>query len=144
MNKPQGAGGSKGGIGRYLIGLALMCTGGYLFLSKVLVTTGAFSRGFGMGTHLYNMGSGGFGVTGGMILIPFFIGVFMVFWNSKNIFGWLLSGLSVIALIAGVIVNIRMTIMPMTGFDILVLIVLMAGGAGMFFSSFKNFDSENI
>lgn len=141
MNRPEGAGGSNGGIGRYLIGLSLMCTGGYLFLSKVMVTTGALSRGFGMGSHLYSVG-GGFGVTGGMILVPFFIGIFMVFWNSKNIVGWLLSGLSVIALIAGVIVNIRMTIMPMTAFDILVLIVLMAGGAGMFFSSLKSFDKN--
>jgi hypothetical protein len=142
MHKPEGAGGSKGGIGRYLFGLVLMCTGGYLFLSKVIVTTGAFSRGFGIGTHMYSMGSGGFAVTGGMILIPFFIGIFMIFWNSKNLVGWLLSGLSVIALIAGIIVNIRMTIMPMTAFDILVFIVLMAGGAGMFFSSLKSFDSN--
>lgn len=142
MHKPEGAGGTSGGIGRYLIGLALMCTGAYLFLTKVMVSTGAFSGGFGMGTHLYSMGSGGFGVTGGMILIPFFIGIFMVFWNSKNIFGWLLSGLSVLALIAGIIVNIRMTIMPMTAFDILVIIVLMAGGAGMFFSSLKSFDQN--
>jgi hypothetical protein len=141
MHKPNGAGGTNGGIGRYLIGLALMCVGGYLFLSKVMVSTGAFSRGFGMGTNLYSMG-GGFAVTGGMILIPFFIGIFMVFWNSKNIFGWLLSGLSVLALIAGIIVNIRMTIMPMSAFDILVIIVLMAGGAGMFFSSLRNFDSN--
>lgn len=141
MHRPNGAGGTNGGIGRYFIGLALMCTGGYLFLNKVQVTTGAFSGGFGMGTHLYNMGGSSFSVTGGMILIPFFIGIFMIFWNSKNLFGWLLSGLSVIALIAGIIVNIRMTIMPMTAFDILVLIVLMAGGAGMFFSSLRNFDN---
>ena len=142
MHKPAGAGGTNGGVGRYLIGLILMCTGGYLFLTKIIVTTGAFSSGFGMGSRLYGIGSGGFGVTGGMILIPFFIGVFMTFWNSKNILGWLLSGLSVIALIAGIIVNIRMTLMPMTGFDILVLIVLMAGGAGMFFSSLRNYESS--
>ncbi len=139
MNKPKGAGGTSGGIGRYLIGLFMMCTGGYLFLTKIMVTTGAFSHGFGMGTRLYGVG-GGFNVTGGMILIPFFIGIFMVFWNSNNPLGWLLSLLSVVALIAGIIVNIRMTLMPMNGFDILMLIVLMAGGAGMFFSSLKNFD----
>ncbi|TQV88514.1 hypothetical protein [Aliikangiella coralliicola] len=141
MHKPKGAGGTSGGVGRYLIGLIMMSVGGYLFLSKIMVTTGAFSRGFGMGTHLYSIG-GGFGVTGGMILIPFFIGIVMIFWNSKNILGWLLSGLSIVALIAGIIANIRMTLVPMSAFDIIVLIVLMAGGAGMFFSSLKNFDSE--
>ncbi|MCO7226892.1 hypothetical protein [Pleionea sp. CnH1-48] len=141
METPKGAGGTSGGIGRYLAGLTMMCVGGYIFLSKVMVTTGAFSSGFGMGTRLYSVGSG-FNVTGGMILLPFVIGVIMIFWNSKNPFGWLLSGLSLVALIAGIIANIRMTLMPMTAFDILVLLVLMGGGAGLFFSSLRNFDSQ--
>lgn len=143
MNAPNGAGGTNGGIGRYLIGLTMMCVGGYLFLSKIIVTTGAFAGGFGMGASIYRVPfGGGFSVTGGMILVPFFIGIVMVFWNSKNPLGWLLSGLSVIALIAGIIVNIRMSLMPMTAFDILVLIVLMAGGAGLFFSSLRDFSSN--
>ncbi len=137
MNKPEGAGGTKGGVGRYLAGLLMMCTGGYLFLSKIAVTS-AMSHGFGFGSHLYSMG-GGFNVTGGMILIPFFIGVIMVFWNSKNPFGWLLSGGSIIALMAGIIVNIRMMIMPMSAFDIIMLLILIAGGAGLFFSSLRKF-----
>ena len=137
METPKGAGGTDGGVGRYLSGLIMMCVGGYLFLTKVAVTTGALSRGFGFGTRLY--GAGGFGITGGMILIPFVIGIIMIFWNSRNVFGWLLSAISVIALIAGIIVNIRMSLMPMSAFDILVLLVLMGGGAGLFFSSLKNF-----
>ncbi|MGX5175360.1 hypothetical protein ACUR5C_15175 [Aliikangiella sp. IMCC44653] len=141
MNKPTGAGGTKGGVGRYLSGLLMMAVGTYLFLSKVMVTSGAFSGGFGMRTHLYSMG-GGFNVTGGMILIPFVIGVVMVFWNSKNPLGWLLSGGSVVALIAGIIINIRMTLVPMSAFDIMMLLVLIGGGAGLFFSSLRNFDSD--
>ncbi len=141
MDKPKGAGGTSGGVGRYLAGLLMMVVGTYLFLSKIMVTTGAFSRGFGMGSHLYSLG-GGYGVTGGMILIPFIIGVVMIFWNSKNILGWLLTGASVVALIAGIIINIRMTLVPMSAFDIMTLLVLIAGGAGMFFSSLRNFDKS--
>ncbi|TQV72018.1 hypothetical protein FLL45_17775 [Aliikangiella marina] len=140
MHTPEGAGGTSGGVGRYLAGLIMMCVGGYIFLSKVIVTTGALAAGFGFGTRLY--AAGGFGITGGMIFIPFIIGIIMIFWNSKNPFGWLLSGLSIIALIVGIIVNIRMTLMPMSAFDIIVLIVLMAGGAGLFFSSLKNFSNS--
>ena len=119
----------------------MMCIGGYIFLSKVMVSTGTFSTGFGFGSHLYTLG-GGFGVSGGMIFIPFIAGVIMIFWNSKNILGWLLSGLSIIALIVGIIVNIRMTLAPMSAFEIMVLIVLMAGGAGLFFSSLRNINEE--
>ncbi|WP_444997051.1 hypothetical protein [Aliikangiella sp. IMCC44359] len=140
MHKPKGAGGTSGGVGRYLIGLLMMCVGTYLFLSKVIVTSGAFSSGFGFGTHLYAVG-GGFGITGGMILIPFIVGVVMIFWNSKNLLGWILAGFSIIALIAGIIVNIRMTLMPMSAFDIIVLLILMAGGAGLFFSSLKSIET---
>jgi len=140
MHTPKGAGGTNGGIGRYLGGLVMMCVGGYIFLSKVSVSSGALAGGFGFATRLY--GAGGFGITGGMIFIPFIIGIIMIFWNSKNPFGWLLSGLSIIALIVGIIVNIRMTLMPMSAFDIIVLIVLMAGGAGLFLSSLKNFSES--
>ncbi len=140
MHKPKGAGGTSGGVGRYLVGLLMMSIGTYLFLSKVIVTTGAFSSGFGFGTRIYGMG-GGYHITGGMILIPFIIGIVMVFWNSKNPLGWILAGASVIALIAGIIINIRMTLIPMTAFDIIILLILMAGGAGLFFSSLRNFES---
>ncbi|WP_144392261.1 hypothetical protein [Pleionea sediminis] len=143
MHKPKGAGGTSGGIGRFLIGLIMMSVGGYLFLSKVLITTANSMRGFGFGTSLYSFG-GGFSITGGMIFVPFIIGIVMIFWNSKNIFGWMLSGISLIAFIVGVIVNIRVSLAPMTAFDIVVLIILMAGGAGMFFSSLKNFDASEI
>ncbi|MET1254459.1 hypothetical protein [Aliikangiella maris] len=140
MEKPKGAGGTTGGVGRYLSGLLMMCVGTYLFLSKVIVTTGAFSHGFGFGTHLYAVGNG-YGITGGMIFIPFIIGIVMIFWNSKNPLGWVLSGFSLIALIVGIIVNIRMTLAPMSAFDMIVLIVLMAGGAGLFFSSLRSYDN---
>lgn len=138
MRTPKGAGGTKGGIGRYLIGLTMMCVGGYIFLSKIMVTSGALAGGFGFGSRLYS--AGGFNVTGGMIFIPFIIGVIMIFWNSRNPFGWILSALSVIALIGGIIASISMRLMPMSAFDILVLLVLMGGGAGLFFSSLKSFE----
>ncbi|MGR9108933.1 MAG: hypothetical protein ACU843_18620 [Gammaproteobacteria bacterium] len=141
MPRPKGAGGTSGGVGRYLGGLLMMCVGTYLFLSKVVVTSGAFSSGFGFGTQLYTLGDG-FGITGGMVFIPFIIGVVMVFWNSASILGWLLSGGSVVALITGIIVNIRMRLEPMTAFDILMLLVLIAGGAGMFFSSLRDFEQN--
>ena len=137
MQTPKGAGGTTGGVGRYLIGLIMMSIGGYLFLSKVMVTSGALSQGFGFATRLYS--TGGIGITGGMIFIPFIIGIIMIFWNKNNIFGWLLSAISLLALIVGIIVNIRLTLIPMSAFDIIILIILMAGGSGLFFSSLKNF-----
>ncbi len=132
MKHLNNAGGSPGGTGRFFIGLSMLCIGGYLLLSKISVHSG-----FGFGRGLYHFG--GFQVTSGMIFIPFFIGVMMIFWNSKNIFGWLLSGLSVVALIAGVIVNTRITLQAMSAFDMLVLLILIAGGAGLFFSSLKSY-----
>jgi hypothetical protein len=70
-----GAGGTKGGIGQFFLGLAMFVAGGYLLLSSIIVTND-FSLGYG----LFHIGT--FSVTSGIILIPFMIGVGMIFYNS--------------------------------------------------------------
>ena len=78
----RGAGGSEGGIGEFLLGFVMLVGGGYLFLDNVHVHSG-----FHWGMALFNMG--GYGITTGMVLLPFMIGVGMVFYSSKNPIGWL-------------------------------------------------------
>jgi len=76
----RGAGGTSGGVGSFLIGFVMMCGGGYMLLQSISVNTR-----FGFGSSLYNMGgAGGFNITGGSIMLPFMIGVGIIFYNSKN------------------------------------------------------------
>jgi len=126
----RGAGGTDGGTGTFLIGIAMMIAGGYLLLSNIIIRPV-----FGLGTSAFNIG--GFPVTTGMILIPFIFGIGMVFYNSRNWIGWLLSIGSVIALVAGVIANLTLQFGRLSAFDLLVILILLFGGVGLFLRSLR-------
>jgi hypothetical protein len=132
----RGAGGSEGGIGMFLLGFIMMCAGGYMLFQAINV-----SSTFGMRTGLYS-----YKVLGtmrtlntGMILIPFMIGISMIFYNFKSIIGWLLSVGAISALVIGVIASINLHMRSMTLFELVTMLVLFLGGLGLFLRSFKNY-----
>jgi hypothetical protein len=132
----QGAGGTSGGIGQFFIGIFMMCGGFYMLLNSIVV-----SSHFGMGYNLYGFSilGGHYAITSGMVLIPFMFGVGMVFYNSKNILGWLLMIFSIAALIFGVISSINFHLKPMSSFPLLLILGLAAGGLGLFLNSLRDF-----
>ena len=135
----KGAGGTSGGLGQFFIGLIMMCGGFYMLLNAITVTSS-----FGMGMRLYGFSAmgGSYNVTSGMIMIPFIFGVGLIFYNSKNILGWILSIGSITALIFGVISSIRFSFRTMTSFDLIVILVLAMGGLGLFLRSLKALDEK--
>ena len=134
----RGAGGTSGGLGQFFIGLIMMCGGFYLLLNAIHV-----SSSFGMGMRLYGFSAGGgmYNITSGMVMIPFMFGVGLIFYNGKNILGWVLAIGSITALIFGVISSIRFSMRSMTSFDLIVILVLAVGGLGLFLRSLKQIDS---
>lgn len=132
----RGAGGTGGGIGEFIVGFTMFCGGIYLLLQNITVTN-KFTLGYG----LYRVGWLGINVTSGMVLVPFIFGIGMIFYNSKNIIGWLLAGGSLAALILGVIFNIQFSLRHMTAFELISIFVLAVGGLGLFLRSLKNFDA---
>ena len=88
---------------------------------------------FGFGYQVYSVG--GFGITSGMIMIPFLFGVGLIFYNSKNILGWILAIGSLISLIFGVISSVSFSFQRMSAFDMIVILVLAFGGLGLFLRS---------
>jgi hypothetical protein len=126
----KGAGGTSGGMGQFFIGLVMICGGFYMLLNAIKVTSS-----FGFSRHLYQLG--GFGLTSGMVMIPFMFGVGIMFYNGKNILGWLLTFGSLVALIFGVISSIHFRFSYMSAFDLIVILVLSVGGLGLFLRSLK-------
>lgn len=131
----RGAGGTSGGVGEFFIGFVMMCGGIYMLLQNITVT-----NKFSLGVGLYRVGWLGVNITSGMILIPFIFGVGIIFYNSKNIAGWLLSIGSLVAMIFGVISNIQFSMRSMTAFELITILVLGVGGLGLFLRSLKNFE----
>ncbi|MCL1039341.1 hypothetical protein L2750_19650 [Shewanella submarina] len=134
----RGAGGSSGGLGHFFIGLTMMIVGLYLLLNAIQVRSS-----FGMGMSLYGFQAGGFNVsiTTGMVMVPFIFGVGIMFYNSKNPIGWLLTFGAIAALLFGVITSVHFSMRAMTAFDLIVILVLSFGGLGLFLRSLKNFDT---
>jgi len=133
--KMQGAGGTPGGIGSFILGFLMMCTGFYLLMQSIIVT-----RSFGLGMGLFHFGffGGPVTVTSGMILIPLIFGIGMVFYNCRSVLGWALAIGSLAALVAGVLMNLQLTIRTMTLFDLLTILVLFIGGIGLFIRSLRS------
>lgn len=127
----QGAGGTSGGSGQFLLGLIMMCSGFYLLLSNVIV-----SSSFGLGSRLF--GIGGFGVTSGIILVPLVIGIGMIFYNARSVLGWLIAIAAFFAMVFGVIASVSLDLRSMSAFYLITVLVLAFGGLGLFLGSLRS------
>ncbi len=127
----RGAGGSQGGELQFLIGIVMMVAGFYLLFNAISID----SR-FGLGMRLY--GIGGVGITSGILMIPLIAGIIFIFYNVRNVIGWVLSVGSLVALIVGVLANARFSLRGMSSFDLIVILVLAFGGLGLFLRSLKS------
>lgn len=124
----KGAGGTPGGIMTFLLGLVMTCGGLYLLLNSIVLRAN-----FGFGYRVYSFG--GYGVTSGMIMIPFLFGVGMIFYNRRSSLGWLLAIGSAVALVFGVLSTVNFTMRGMSAFDLMVILVLAFGGIGLLLRS---------
>lgn len=127
----RGAGGTSGGEWSFLIGLMMMIAGFYLLLSSIVIRSS-----FGFGMRLYGLGN--FGITSGMLMIPFIIGVIFIFYNRNNYAGWLLCVGSLVALIVGVLARSQFQFASMSAFDLILILILSFGGLGLFLRSLKS------
>jgi hypothetical protein len=110
-------GGTPGGLGEFLIGLAMAVAGGYMLTSRVSVTTGFW--------HFW--GFNAFGLT----LVPFIFGVLLLFFNGRSVAGWLLLFVGVVLMLAGIILNLQIYFQHTSLFELIVILVLLFGGLGL-------------
>lgn len=117
--KFRGAGGTPGGVAEFFFGLAMVVAGAYMLTNRVMVTSSFWNFGG------YNM----FGLS----LIPLIIGVGILFFNGRSIAGWLLTGIGVVIIFAGILMNLNMYFRTTSLFGTIVMLVLLAGGIGLIF-----------
>ncbi len=112
-----GAGGTPGGVGKFLLGAAMVVAGGYLLLTRVTVASG--------GWHLW--GYNAFGLS----MLPLLIGIGLLFFNGRSLVGWLLTGAGAVIILAGIIGNMQIYFRGTSLFDTLMMLGLMAAGIGL-------------
>lgn len=121
-------GGTGGGLGSFLLGLAMAVAGGYLFINRVTVLSSPWEL-WGMNGY-------------SLALVPFLFGVFLLFFNGRSIAGWLLSFAGIVIIFAGIIGNLRFFFQPTSLFATLVMLVLLFGGLGLVVRSLREFSRD--
>jgi hypothetical protein len=117
--KIRGAGGTRGGIGEFFLGLGMAVAGAYLITNRVTVVSGFWSV---WGQNIF-----------GLSLIPLIIGIGILFFNGKSIAGWLLLGIGIVIIFTGILMNLHIYFQSTSLFNTIVIIVLLAGGIGLIF-----------
>ncbi len=117
----RGAGGTPGGLLEFFIGVALIIAGGYLFISQVTVISRGYSFAFG------SMRVNSFGLS----LIPLLIGIAILFFNGRNLFGWLLTIAGAAIILVGVISNLDIYFQPTSLFNTILMLGMIAAGLGL-------------
>lgn len=120
----RGAGGTPGGLGEFLIGLAMAAAGGYLLTQQVTVTSGYW--------HIW--GYNAFGLT----LLPLLFGVGMLFFNGRSKIGWLLLIAGAAMLLAGILMNLEIYFRNTSLFNTLMMLILLFGGMGLIARSLRS------
>lgn len=117
----RGAGGTPGGIGTFIIGVIMALAGGYILTNQIIVTNTFWSFRF------FGIGVSAFGIT----LIFFLIGVGILFFNYRNVLGWILTAGSLLVMLIGVITNLQIYFAPTTLFVTLGMFILLVGGIAL-------------
>ncbi len=118
-----GAGGTPGGLGEFFIGLAMTVAGAYWLTQQVAVTSGVW--------NIYGYNS--FGIS----LIPFLLGMVILFANGKSFWGYTLIFIGAVIIFTGIIMNLRIYFQPTSLFNTLMMLGLLAAGIGLVIKSLQ-------
>jgi len=131
----KGSGGTEGGTGLFFLGLCLSIGAVYFFFDSVRVTTG----GFGWMTGLYARHmSGGFQTTSmGLIFVPFFLGVFLLFYDASKKWAWWIVWIG-LGIIAVEILSRLHFYMNVKTTHLLLMFVGLAAGLALMAKSYKS------
>jgi hypothetical protein len=119
-----GAGGTPGGVPQFFLGLGLAVVGGYFLTQQVTVQSGYWTLG----------GWNAFGLS----LIPFILGIGLLFFDSKSTWGFLLLFAGVLIIAAGILLNLTIYFQPTSLFNTLMMLGLTAAGVGLVLRALKS------
>jgi hypothetical protein len=118
--KFEGPGGTPGGLGEVLAGLAMIAVGVYIVFSHVTVHT-SFWRFFGTPGQSF-----------GLTLLPLLVGIGALFYNGSSALGWLLLMGGVLLILVGILMNLDIYFQPTSLWNTIFMFGLIGGGVGVF------------
>lgn len=118
MHDLRNVGGTPGGLGWFLGGLAMLAVGVYLLFQQVDVHGGYWRWGWSE--------DGTFGLS----LVPLLLGIGILFYDGSSKVGWVVAGLGLLIIIAGVVANLRIHFRTTSLWNTILILALIAGGIG--------------
>jgi hypothetical protein len=125
----KGAGGTRGGVLQFFVGVAMAAGGGYLLTDQVTVTSGFWSWA---GPHTF-----------GLALLPLVIGVALLFFDGGSVPGWILTVAGAAVIVLGILVNLHIYFRETSLFNTLVMLVLLFGGLGLVARSLRPYGERD-
>jgi len=118
--KFEGPGGTPGGLGEALLGLAMIAVGVYVVFDHVTVHT-SFWRFFGTPGQSF-----------GLTMLPLLVGIGVLFFNGESILGWVLLVGGVLLILVGILMNLDVYFRPTSLWNTIIMFGLIGGGIGLF------------
>ena len=109
----------------FYVGIVFIFAGIFFLLSKAVVRT-----------SWVTFSVGGINVSTGLIVIPLMFGVAWLFYNPKSFVAKLITVFGAIAIIGAIILSLRISFTTTSMFDYLIMILLIAAGAGSLLKAF--------
>ncbi|TYQ16590.1 UNVERIFIED_CONTAM: hypothetical protein Cloal_3147 [Acetivibrio alkalicellulosi] len=103
----------------FLVGIIMLAAGLYWFTSSVTVNAGFYSFRL-LGTN-----------TGGLVIIPFLVGVCWIFANPKSIGAKLVLVIGLVIVLSSVVAGTRFIFRNRNLYEYIVMLVFICGGASL-------------
>ena len=113
---------AKNELLQFLAGLAMLIAGLFILSQKVMVYSGFF----GHGLHI-----GGFYMSNGLIMVPFIIGIVWMFASGGSLPSKIFTAAGVLIIIIAIIMTTNISLVRMTLYEWVLILVLIFGGAGL-------------
>ena len=115
-----------------LFGAVLTIAGLYLIIQRVTIYSGAY---------YWNRWGGGQEVFG-LTLIPLLIGIGLLVYG-KQLLGWAVTGAGTLVILLGILVNLRMTFVPSSLFEVILMFGMVAVGLALSARSVETSKCQN-
>lgn len=74
----------------------------------------------------------GFNPPFGLVLLPLIIGIGILFFSSKSIFGWIITIFGVLSILLGILLSLKITFRPVSLYYGILMYGMTSAGIGMF------------
>lgn len=109
----------------FYVGIVLIFSGIFFLLSKAVVRSSWLT-----------VSIGGLNVSTGLVVIPLMVGVIWLCYNPKSFIAKLITVFGSIAVIGAIMLSLRISFVTTSMFDYVIMILLMAAGAGTLLKAF--------